>query len=128
MPAHAPSIALLQNDPGTLQVLTRVLQGQGYAVEAFDRADALINSPALGRFDCLLLDNVLQGMSGLSLLEYLQEMGHALPTIFMTASDDEPLRVRAYHLGCSDFLNKPFRCCDLVGAITMAMAGPHSHC
>jgi FixJ family two-component response regulator len=121
-------IALIESDLPTNLVISNQLRAQGFGVQSFESASELINSGNLGDFDCLLLDIELKGMTGTGLQQYLQDMGYGLPIIFMTGSDALEARMRAFNLGCSDFLCKPVRARDLVGAIELAMAGPHSHC
>lgn len=121
-------VALVESDPPTNLVMSRQLRAQGFGVQSFASANELINSGKLGECDCLLLDIELKGMSGPGLQQYLLDMDYGLPVIFITGRDAAEARLRAFHLGCSDFLSKPVRARELAGAIAMATAGPHSHC
>ncbi|MES2318944.1 MAG: response regulator [Pseudomonadota bacterium] len=122
-----PVIALVEDDLPTNRAFARLLRAQGYEVETFVSAERLLACWGLTRFDCMLLDINLDGMSGLDLQRRLQQQGISIPIIFMTGGDDPGARSRAYDFGCSDFLHKPFSGCDLVEAISNAMAGPHSN-
>jgi FixJ family two-component response regulator len=121
-------IALVEADGPTNLAMSQQLRAQGFGVQSFETANELINSGKLGDVDCLLLDIELKGMTCTALQHYLQDMGYDFPIIFITGSDAAEARMRAFHLGCSDFLSKPVRAHDLLGAIHMAVAGPHSHC
>lgn len=122
------TIALVETDLPTNLLLSQQLRAQGYGVRAFETVGEMIDSGTLGQIDCLLLDIEFKGMSVPGLQQYLQDMGHTFPVIFMTEQDASAARLQAYRLGCSDFLSKPVRARDLAGAIGMALAGPCSYC
>ncbi len=122
-----PVIALVEDDVAANQAFARLLRAHGYEVETFVSAERLLACMGLSRFDCMLLDIGLDGMSGLDLQRRLQKEGIGVPIIFITGGDDPGARTRAYDHGCSDFLRKPFSGGELVQAISMAMAGPHSN-
>ena len=122
-----PVIALVEDDLAANLAFARLLRAHGFAVETFESAERLLACMGLTRFDCMLLDIGLAGMSGLDLQRRLLKEGITVPIIFMTGGDDASARTRAFDHGCSDFLRKPFSGSDLVQAISIAMAGPHSN-
>ncbi|WP_228111764.1 response regulator transcription factor [Zoogloea sp. 1C4] len=70
---------------------------------------------------CLVLDVRMPGMTGTALQQTLARAGDAIPIIFITAHGDIPMAVRAMKEGAAEFLPKPFRDEDLLGAIDTAL-------
>ncbi len=62
----------------------------------------------LDHAQCLILDIHLPGQSGIDLAKEILSLGHAIPTIFLTADDSAETRARARSTGCAAFLMKPF--------------------
>ena len=58
------------------------------------------------RFDCLILDIQLGGMSGIELCSHLARLGSITPVVFLTAHDDAETRELAERAGCAAFLSK----------------------
>lgn len=71
---------------------------------------------------CLVLDIHMPGLNGLQLQEELSRRGGAIPIIFITGHGDVSMAVQAMKQGAVEFLQKPFRDDDLLGAIRKAFA------
>jgi len=68
--------------------MRRVLETEGFSIEAFDTAEAFLASGAASRVACLVLDIQLPGISGIELHQQLVSSGNEVPTIFVTARDE----------------------------------------
>ena len=79
----------------------------GYAVEAFPSAADFLASPRLVETACLIADVHMPAMTGLELHRRLIDMGHAIPTILVTAYPDNDVRARALKDGVVCYLRKP---------------------
>jgi FixJ family two-component response regulator len=124
MTPHGMSlISIVDDDLSVRRSLRRLVQGAGYAVEAYASAPEFLDSRPSGRIACLVLDIHLDGMSGLDLHARLAAAGVAIPTIFITANDDAPTRERARHAGAVAYLAKPFDKLALLDAIRSAVDG-----
>lgn len=106
LPSH---LAIVDDDMAVLRSLTRMLTACGYAVTAFQSAEAFVESLGHGPPDAVLVDLRLPGTDGLSLLEQLRRDGHTMPIVFLSGHADIPTSVRAIRAGAVDFLEKP---CD----------------
>ena len=77
------------------------LEGQGFAVEHCPDGNAATDLAASGRFDAVVLDVMLPGRDGLSVLRRLRAGHHDVPVILLTARDDPTERVEGLNLGCA---------------------------
>jgi FixJ family two-component response regulator len=116
------TVVLVDDEPGMLRALTRLLQAEGFAVRSFGSAEAFLAAPRLTGPWCLVLDMAMSGMSGLELQSRLQSEGVRAPVVFLTGHGDIPMSVRAIKSGAVDFLTKPVHDEDLLGAVNAALA------
>lgn len=117
-----PTVFLTDDDPAIRDAVGLLLRTNGLAVETFASAGDFLQSDALRRPGCLLLDVRMPGMSGLDLQKRLHELGCRLPIIFITGHGDVPLAIRAMKAGAFDFLEKPFEAPLLIKRIQQALA------
>jgi FixJ family two-component response regulator len=68
----------------------------------------LVEAMPSQRFDCVILDVQMPGLSGLDLQERLKRDGNRFPIMFITAHDEVNVRERALAAGAVAFLHKPF--------------------
>lgn len=124
--ASRPLVVVVDDDPGVLTALGRLLRAAGFETALHDSAeDFLEHSPAASPA-CLVLDVQLGGMSGLDLRERMLGQRSRVPVIFITAHDEPAVRVEAAQLGCLAYLCKPFEGRRLVDLISRATDNPLS--
>jgi FixJ family two-component response regulator len=116
------TVAVVDDDPSMLRGLIRLLRASGFKPTPYGSAEAFLERHVLGMFACLVLDIDLPGMSGIELRRRLTVTDSTLPVIFITALDDEPVRLAANAAGCVAFLRKPFPAHTLIDAIEKAAA------
>jgi FixJ family two-component response regulator len=117
-----PVVYLVDDDPGVLKAVTRLLQAEGFPVQAFSTAAGFLHAhdPALP--GCAVVDLRLPDMDGLDLQQALLGAGEERAIVFVSGHADVEQGVRAMKAGAVDFLTKP---CDdgaLVGAVRHALA------
>ena len=112
------TIAVVDDNPGMLQGLNRLLLAHGFRVRTFASAESCLEYFAECEADCLLLDIHLGGISGIDLQRRLTSSGSELPVIVMTAIDNEVTRQEAFDAGCVAYLRKPFLAKLLIDAIS----------
>jgi two-component system phosphate regulon response regulator OmpR len=110
-------ILLVDDDPGLRDLLSRYLGREGYAVKAV--ADGALGKRALdqGHYDLIVLDLMLPGEDGLSLLKRWRAEGVPTPVIMLTAKGDEVDRIVGLELGADDYLPKPCNPRELLARI-----------
>ncbi len=117
-----PTVFLTDDDPAIRDSVGLLLRANGLAVETFASAVDFLESNAVQRPGCLLLDVRMPGMSGLDLQKRLQEMSCRTPIIFMTGHGDVPMAIRAMKAGAFDFVEKPFQAQALLDRLQEALA------
>jgi len=104
-------VVLVEDDGGMRQAVTRMLNGGGYGVRAFDSAEALLGAlSGAALWDssrCLICDVRLPGLSGLELHRRIAQRGPMPPWIFITAHDDQIVREQTEQVAAA-YLLKPF--------------------
>ncbi len=101
-------ILLVEDDDSLRDVLSSVLQKDGFTVDARRDAEGALESLKQGTYTCVLADFKLPGKNGLELLEATREISKSVPFIIMTAYGSIDIAVRAMKIGANDFLCKPF--------------------
>jgi FixJ family two-component response regulator len=117
------AVYLVDDDPGVLRALSRVVREAGWRVEAFESAEAFLARRDPQMEGCLVLDVTMPGLDGLELQRRLAETGESLPIVFVTGHGDIPMSVRAIKAGATDFLTKPVESEALLTAVRSAMVG-----
>ena len=104
-------ILAVDDEKPILELLRLSLGRSGYQCDtAQDGAEAL-RMIEQNEYDLLLLDVMLPGIDGFTLMEYIGSSG--VPVIFITAKDAIADRVRGLHLGAEDYIVKPFNILEL---------------
>jgi len=102
-------ILVVDDDPHAVEILTRMLEREGYECLSADGGEAALQTLRENPVDVLLLDVMMPDMDGLQVCERLQadEDLRQIPIMLLTARDDYPTRERGMNLGVSEFLTKP---------------------
>jgi FixJ family two-component response regulator len=100
-------IAILDDEEKLRLALVRLLKAHGYAVTGFATGEALLAALAERRFDCVLLDLSMPGMSGFDVLASLQALAQPPPVIVITAHDGPETIRRALALDAVECQRKP---------------------
>jgi FixJ family two-component response regulator len=122
------SVFLLDDEPGMLKALTRLLKAEGYTVCAFTSAKAFLEVYQPQALGCLVLDVAMPEIDGLELQRRLTRSGALLPIVFLTGHGDIPMSVQAIKAGAEDFLTKPVNDADLLRAVRAALQRAASQC
>jgi two-component system response regulator FixJ len=118
---NPPVIAVVEDDAAMREALSDLLEVTSFSCQTFGGADAFLAAFSPGRFDCLITDLHLPGVSGLELLQRLRALGASIPVIFITSSVDTAFRVRAMQEGAFAYLTKPFNDKALISHVMTAL-------
>jgi FixJ family two-component response regulator len=117
------TVFLVDDDASVRRALTRLIRSAGYDVQSFASAREFLESEWRSRGPaCLVLDVRMPGLSGMDLQRELRKADAILPIVFITGHGDIPMGVKAMKAGAVDFLPKPVKADQLVGAIEGALA------
>ena len=111
----------VDDDPGVLKALTRLLRSKGHEVRAFASSTEFLAQHDSSVRGCAILDVSMPDLDGLKLQTALMASGAERPVIFITGGGDIPATVRAMKAGAIDFLTKPVNSRALLAAIKRAM-------
>lgn len=112
---------LVDDDPGVLRALQRLLHAEGFETRAFPDATAFLAAHDMTLPGCAVIDLGLPDLDGLALQQRLSAEGHACPVIFLTGQGSIPAAVEAMRGGAMDFLTKPVEAAVLLTAIRAAL-------
>jgi two-component system cell cycle response regulator CpdR len=125
--AHAtqPRILLVDDNELIREMAADILQDERYQVaQAGDAQEALAQLQQSGRFDLLLSDIRLPGMSGRELADVARRLDPDLPIVFMTGYAEEALKRDDFLGRGMALLRKPFSLAELRRQVREALAAP----
>ncbi|MGA7179778.1 MAG: response regulator transcription factor [Thiobacillaceae bacterium] len=101
-------VLLVEDDPDLADSLSQGLKQMGFDVDLSQdggEADAILS---IRKFDAVVLDLGLPGLSGMEVLKRLRKRGNTLPVLILTARDAMADKVAGLNAGADDYLLKPF--------------------
>lgn len=110
-------LLLVEDELKLAASLTKVLQGQGYAVDVFNDGQQGYFQAATENYDLILLDIGLPTMDGLQICTALRQEGNSTPILMLTARDDTADKIVGLDGGADDYLVKPFQVDELLARI-----------
>jgi DNA-binding NtrC family response regulator len=122
--AHDASILLVDDDAELLKALTKVLEKDGYTVVPMPDGNSAVRyvNSTKQRFDLVITDVSMPGMSGTSLLTAFKTAFPQVPVIIMTAFADWGNYMEALREGAYEYLYKPVEKDQLLAAVQRALA------
>ena len=115
-------VLVIDDDRFFRESMARLMRSFGYTVEALASAADFLVSPRLVETACLIADVHMPGMTGIELHRHLIDLGHAIPTILVTAYPNDVDRARALNEGVVCYLRKPVDEQDLIRCLRAALA------
>ena len=103
------NILVVDDEQDLCEILKFNLETEGYNVDMAKSAEEALDM-GIEKYDLLLLDVMMGGMSGFALAKRLKEnpLSAHIPIIFLTAKDTENDTVTGFNLGADDYISKPF--------------------
>ena len=117
-------ILVAEDDKRSAEFLRKGLTQEGYSVETVSDGRDAMSYCLYNPCDLLILDRMMPGMDGLSVLKSLRAAGRLLPVIFLTAMGDVDDRVEGLLAGGDDYLVKPFHFSELMARIAALARRP----
>jgi DNA-binding response OmpR family regulator len=114
-------ILVIDDEPRILGFLARGLAAEGYSVDVADNGAEAVRAARHQRYDLVLLDLLLPGIDGLSVLKALRHLDPTLPIVIVSARSDLPTKLRGFGLGAADYVSKPFSLDELLARIRVQL-------
>src|SRR5437660_9760710 len=110
-------ILVVEDEKKTASFIRKALQTEGFAVDVCHNGDDGLAAARLTPFDAIILDIMLPGRDGLSLLRQLRERRNTTPVLLLSARGEVNERVEGLNAGADDYLPKPFVIAELVARV-----------
>lgn len=120
-PTLAPSVLLVEDEPGIVDFVKRGLEAEGFSVQAALDGTEGQRLALAESFDMVVLDLMLPGIGGMEVLARLRESRPELPVIVLTARSEVEDRVAGLDAGAVDYLVKPFSLAELLARMRAQM-------
>jgi two-component system copper resistance phosphate regulon response regulator CusR len=110
-------ILVVEDELKTGDYLRQGLMEAGFIVDLLRNGEDGLHAALSEAYDLAILDVMLPGMDGWSVLKGIRNSGRELPALFLTARDEVDDRVRGLELGADDYLVKPFAFAELLARV-----------
>ncbi|HLJ97030.1 MAG TPA: heavy metal response regulator transcription factor [Gemmataceae bacterium] len=110
-------ILVIEDEQKTAAYLRKGLTENGFTVDLAREGEGGLHAALTGVYDLIILDVMLPGRDGWSVLMSLRRAGRETPVLFLTARDAIPDRVKGLQLGADDYLVKPFAFSELLARL-----------
>src|SRR5215218_5277911 len=112
-----PQVLVIADEPRTAEFVSRALTANGLTVKSTTDGAAGLSLADGGRFDLVVLDLLMPGVSGHGVLRSLMRTQPQQPVLVLSALSDVASKVRCLELGAADYLVKPFALAELVARV-----------
>ncbi len=110
-------VLVVEDEKKTASFVRKALQAEGFAVDICHNGNDAWAAIRATPFDAVVLDIMLPGRDGLSVLRQLRERQNATPILLLSARGEVNERVEGLNLGADDYLPKPFVIAELVARV-----------
>jgi two-component system response regulator RegX3 len=116
MSAAQPSVLVVDDDPGVLDVVAFTLRREGFDVDEGRDGRTALDAARSRDYDIVILDVMLPELSGTEVCRALRAESD-VPIVMLTARDAERDRVLGLELGADDYVTKPFSSAELLSRV-----------
>ena len=101
-------IAVVEDDPAIGPMLSKILEMEGFDVTVISDGRSALSALSTGRYDAAVLDVMLPGMDGITILRQIRPGNQQLPILVLTAKTDNVTTWEGWRAGANYLMNKPF--------------------
>lgn len=110
-------VLLVEDEEGLSQALVEIFKKNRISIDAVLDGKEGLKYAESGIYDVIVLDIMLPGIDGISILKTLREGHNNVPVIFLTAKDDVTDKITGLDSGADDYLTKPFSSDELLARV-----------
>jgi DNA-binding response OmpR family regulator len=114
-------LLLIEDDKSILNATAKGIEKSGYSVDICDNGRDAQSLISLNDYDCIILDIILPGVDGLTILRNMRNKGNQTPVLLLTAKDSVADRVSGLDCGADDYMIKPFSLDELMARLRALM-------
>ncbi len=114
-------VLIIEDEAKTAAYLRQGLSENGFTAEVCTNGEDGLHQALTVENDVIILDVMLPGRDGWSILEALRKAGKPIPILFLTARDTVYDKVKGLELGADDYLVKPFDFAELLARVRMIL-------
>jgi DNA-binding response OmpR family regulator len=117
-------ILIIEDDPAIAKGLVAALQAEAYEVTHHSNGEKGYLNARSARFDLIILDLMLPGLSGEEICKRLRKEGFAGPILMLTSKNEEMEKVTGFEIGADDYVTKPFGLKELLARVKALLRRP----
>jgi len=110
-------ILIIEDETALLQTIEEFLKSENFLIESAQEYDSALEKVMNYEYDCILLDIMLPGGSGLDILRDLKSAHKKQPVLILSAKDSVEDKVLGLEIGADDYLAKPFHLAELLARV-----------
>jgi DNA-binding response OmpR family regulator len=110
-------VLVVEDEKKTASFIRKALQEEGYAVDVCHQGDEAAAAPSATPYDAIVLDIMLPGRDGLSILRHWRQQRIKTPVLLLSARGEVNERVEGLDAGADDYLPKPFALVELAARV-----------
>jgi len=110
-------ILVVEDEKKTASFVRKALQAEGFAVDVLHDGDSVRPSVETNAFDVIVMDIMLPGRDGLSVLRQIRDQRITTPVLVLTSRGEVSERVEGLNAGADDYLCKPFALAELIARV-----------
>lgn len=114
-------ILFAEDDKTLSRGVTTLLAHDGYIVDAVADGNDAVNYAQRESYDCIILDVMMPGLDGLSVVRRLRQAQNSVPVLFLSAKGALQDRITGLDAGADDYLPKPFAGSELLARVRALM-------
>ena len=110
-------LLIAEDDPKLLKSLMHIFETNHYVVDGVSDGSLAFDYATSGEYDGIVLDIMMPGMDGMTLLKKLRKDGITTPALFLTAKTEMDQKIEGLDAGADDYLPKPFATGELLARV-----------
>ena len=117
LPFAAMRLLIIEDDERTAEFIRRAFLHAGFTVEVMREGAGVLAAVTSSPFDAVVLDVMLPGKDGLTVLREVRAAGNRTPVLLLSARGDVSQRIEGLNAGADDYLGKPFVLDELIARV-----------
>jgi len=119
-----PGVLVVEDEPRIASFLSRALSEQGLRVDTAPDGDRGLQLAKTGKYELIVLDLLLPGLDGVSVLQGIMEHRPDQRVLVLSALGDVGNKVQCLELGATDYMTKPFALAELIARVRARLRQP----